>query len=112
MKDKISESGIIAFLIGKRNNDKLEIIELCISCRALGRKLEESIILPSIINMKLFQDISFIDFDINFGPRNKPAREWLKRHFGWREEFVWFQKILFLKKKFMLDSIMFNFNYG
>lgn len=40
MKDRLSDSGNIAIVVGQSVNDELYIIDLAISCRALGRKLE------------------------------------------------------------------------
>ncbi|TLD81173.1 HAD-IIIC family phosphatase [Helicobacter sp. MIT 11-5569] len=41
MKDKLSDSGIIGIFIGFKDEKNLHIIDLCVSCRALGRKLEK-----------------------------------------------------------------------
>lgn len=48
MKDKLSDSGIIAVLIARKTNDTLETLDLAISCRALGRRLESAMILHAL----------------------------------------------------------------
>ena len=64
LKDKLSDSGIIAVILAKKNNSIVEIQELCISCRALGRKLEDLIIFPAIKNIPFFRNIESINFEI------------------------------------------------
>lgn len=57
MKDRLSDSGVIAVLVCERENDQLIVEELCVSCRALGRQLEDSIIIGAIRNMPLFRGV-------------------------------------------------------
>ena len=112
LRDKLSDSGIVAVIIAKKANRSIFILDLCISCRALGRKLEDLIILPSIINMKFFKDIDFVDFDLRKGPRNKPALDWFdsfSKNINGSHKIA---KNTILNKTNMLDSIKFNFNFG
>jgi len=79
LKDRLSDSGIIAVIIAKRYSDHLLIDEICISCRALGRRLEDVIIIAGIRNMKIFQGCKTIIFNVRYGARNQPALDWLKK---------------------------------
>ena len=89
----------------------MDIIDLCISCRALGRKLEELIIFPSIINMTFFKDINSVNFNLKKGPRNKPAMDWVKRFSKNVNGVSNVSKDIMLKENVRLNSIKFKFNY-
>lgn len=77
MKDRLSDSGVIAVIVAIRQGRQLLIEELCISCRAMGRRLEDSIILDAIRGMPQFADCDEIVFSVDHGPRNQPALDWL-----------------------------------
>lgn len=77
LSDRLADSGIIAIIVGERDASTLKILELCISCRAMGRQLENSIILESIKLMPIFEGVEKVLFDVNIGPRNQPAIKWL-----------------------------------
>ena len=80
LKDRLSDSGIIAVMVAELHDDVLVIEELCISCRALGRQLEDTLILWSIRQMPLFQRCQQVAFRVQHGPRNQPAIAWLAGH--------------------------------
>lgn len=82
LKDRLSDSGIIAVIVAERHGDALIVEELCISCRALGRELEDTIILWSLRNMPQFQGCKEVSFRVQHGPRNQPAQRWLAKHLG------------------------------
>lgn len=82
LKDRLSDSGIIAVMVAERHDNSLIIEELCISCRALGRQLEDTIILWSIRNMPQFEGCDDVKFRVTHGPRNQPAIQWLAKHLG------------------------------
>jgi FkbH-like protein len=79
LSDRFAESGVIAVVIATRNGDQLLVEELCISCRALGRQLESTIAFLAISTMPIFAKCSEVTFQVQQGPRNGPAREWLAR---------------------------------
>ena len=79
LKDCFSDSGVIAVIIAEREAERLVVEELCISCRAMGRQLEDTLILEAIRDMPLFEDCSKVTFRIQHGPRNQPAIDWLAR---------------------------------
>ena len=76
LKDKFSDSGNIGVVFFSKIDDTIYLDELCISCRALGRKLENYFIFYplKILSKKLIFDKFFIKF-VN-GPKNKPAKNY------------------------------------
>jgi len=78
LSDRLSDSGVIAVLVAEKHGSDLRIEELCISCRAMGRRLEDTIVLSALRAMPLFTDVSTITFRVRHGPRNQPASEWLE----------------------------------
>jgi FkbH-like protein len=76
LSDRLSDSGTIAVLVAVREGDTLWVKELCLSCRALGRQLEDTIVLSAMRGMRLFEGCSQVLFDYTSGPRNQPARRW------------------------------------
>lgn len=77
LSDKLADSGVIAVIVAVRDEQVLSIEELCISCRALGRKLEDTIIMMSIRAMPQFEGCKEVVFRLSHGPRNQPAQDWL-----------------------------------
>lgn len=77
MKDRLADSGVIAVIVAERDGERLIIEELCISCRAMGRQLEDTMILSVIRDMSLFGGCREIAFRVSHGPRNQPALDWL-----------------------------------
>ncbi|NND00944.1 MAG: HAD-IIIC family phosphatase [Gammaproteobacteria bacterium] len=77
LKDRLSDSGIVAVIVAERAGLQLKIEEICISCRALGRQLEDIMILETIRSMPVFAEVTEVLFQMSRGPRNGPAIEWL-----------------------------------
>lgn len=75
MSDNLSDSGIIAICAAKKDNENnLELLELTISCRALGRNLEDIMILKMFEYLKLhLKSNNKIKINYKKGPRNAPA---------------------------------------
>lgn len=82
LADRFLESGVIAVIVAEREGDILLVEELCISCRALGRRLEDAIILQGLRRMAHFDDLREVRFRVCHGPRNQPALDWLRRLLG------------------------------
>lgn len=80
LTDRLSDSGIIAVIVAELHGDLLIVEELCVSCRALGRQLEDTIVLWTIRNMPQFQQCQQVCFRVTHGPRNQPAIKWLAEH--------------------------------
>ena len=77
MSDNLSDSGIIGILVAHNNND-LILDELAVSCRALGRNLED-VILPQMFMLAkdFLKTSSTIKINYKKGERNTPAINWL-----------------------------------
>ena len=80
LKDRLSDSGLIGLVIGRQNEQTLEILELAISCRALGRRLEDLMIDESVQAILRELPCNKVDFFQTAGPRNGPARQWLTHY--------------------------------
>lgn len=78
MSDKLSDSGIIAIAAFHRVNNMLECDELVVSCRALGRNLE-NIMLPYlfVVAQKKLKTLPSIRIVYKKGKRNFPSIDWL-----------------------------------
>lgn len=79
LTDRLSDSGIIAVIVGERVGEQLLVEELCVSCRALGRRLEDTIVLIAIRSMPIFENCQEVAFRVRHGPRNQPVLDWLAR---------------------------------
>ena len=82
LSDRLSDSGWIGLIVARREGDTLAIRELAVSCRALGRRLEDVMIFGAVRGILRQLPASRIEFLHRTGPRNAPAREWLARIAG------------------------------
>lgn len=85
LRDRFSDSGVVGALFTHADRDELFVDEMCISCRALGRDIENlmvSIALAPIIEKCALRRVAFW---FREGPRNSPARTWLKDFTGANE---------------------------
>jgi FkbH-like protein len=81
LKDRLSNSGNVGALYSRMEDNMLVVDETCISCRALGRGIEDFMVakgLETIIN-SLAVTPKVIRFQYRLGPRNQPAIEWLEK---------------------------------
>lgn len=85
LSDRLSDSGVIAVIVAERQGTHLVIEELCVSCRAMGRHLEDSLILSAIRMMPNFKGCEDVGFRVQHGPRNQPALNWLTSLIGENE---------------------------
>lgn len=81
LSDRLSDSGIIAVIVGERVGSQLNVEELCISCRAMGRYLENDIILEALRTMPIWAGCKSVEFRTSRGERNQPALDWLNNLF-------------------------------
>ena len=87
LKDRLSDSGVIAVLAGRLEERTLLLDEVCISCRALGRGIETALIAAACRGMSERVDADSVELRYRPGPRNGPARAWIERLDGveWNE---------------------------
>jgi FkbH-like protein len=87
MQDRLSDSGIVGALFARREERAIIVDEIAISCRALGRQMEDIMITEAIGGVaRAFHaaagDVSSVEFFYQEGPRNQPGRTWLARYTG------------------------------
>jgi len=82
LKDRLADSGMIGLAAGKLEGQTLVIVELAISCRALGRRLEDLMVSEAIRMMRTDLPAEHVVVAHRTGPRNTPARDWLARVSG------------------------------
>jgi FkbH-like protein len=87
LSDRLSESGIVAAIVGRRDGPRLRVEDVFVSCRALGREIEDIMLARGVA--LLGEDMGDgegkaedVHFDVSIGPRNQPARDWLARYTG------------------------------
>ena len=80
--DRLSDSGIVGALVGSHAGDMLLVEEICVSCRALGRRLEDSMLTRALQLLAGDRSPQRVAFDVRKGPRNEPARQWLAQYAG------------------------------
>lgn len=80
LRDALADSGVIGVLFGQKQGDTLVIRELAVSCRALGRNIENLMIHKSIqLMINQLKNITEVTFDYQEAPRNAPATDFLKK---------------------------------
>ena len=82
LSDRLADSGTVALIAAERQRRRIVVHELCISCRALGRQLENSLVAAALRKMAIFDGCDEIVFNVSVGPRNEPARRWLASLLG------------------------------
>lgn len=80
LSERLSDSGIVGAVFTHRCEDTIFIDDLCISCRALGRKLEDVMVAGAVRCATAGGgDFRFLRLQPMNGPRNGPALEWLAK---------------------------------
>ena len=85
LQDRLTDSGIVAAIFGRWEGPCLNIEEIVISCRALGRELETAMIgeaIHGIILRSGHVPPLVVAFTLTISERNWPARAWLERFTG------------------------------
>ncbi len=80
LKDKLSESGIIGVMVFRNKEEYVNIEECFISCRALGRGIDENIVLYPVQAALEFFGKNRIKLDFVRGERNKPAEDFINKN--------------------------------
>ena len=74
LSDDLSDSGVIAAIFARRDEEGWIVDDLCVSCRALGRGLEDEIVMGALEALG-----ETVRFAYAKEPRNQPALAWLAR---------------------------------
>ena len=79
LSDKLTNSGLIALLLAQKESTLLRVKECVISCRALGRNLETSMIFAMLKIAGERLGCTNISFPWTKGPKNHPALLWIQQ---------------------------------
>jgi FkbH-like protein len=82
LSDRLADSGSVGALFARREGAILVVDELCISCRALGRKLEDVMVGEALRRAAEALGAERVALAYRTGPRNAPALEWVARFAG------------------------------
>ncbi|MFN3428428.1 MAG: HAD-IIIC family phosphatase [Candidatus Sericytochromatia bacterium] len=82
LRDRLSDSGVIGAVFGRFVGRALVIDEISISCRALGRQIEDVLVGEALRGMIGARPVDHVRFAASAGPRNQPALQWLARFTG------------------------------
>jgi FkbH-like protein len=83
LQDRLSDSGVIGLIVIRTAPESPPVVEeVAISCRALGRGVEDAIIVEALRGALGSLPPDRVRFRFEAGPRNGPARDWLSRVSG------------------------------
>ena len=82
MRDRFCDSGIIGAIFARVDGNQLVIDEVSVSCRALGRSIESPMVALALAPIIERYDLHDVVFCFREGPRNLPARMWLRSFTG------------------------------
>lgn len=77
LSDRLSDSGIVALLVARKDKGQLRVDELAMSCRAMGRGLESLLISQALRALPCWENVQEVCFLVRETERNFPARRWL-----------------------------------
>ena len=80
LRDRLSDSGLIAEIFLRTVGTVWMVDELVISCRALGRNLEYTIVTEAIRRAWDGAAPASVRFAFQSGPRNQPAQKFIQVH--------------------------------
>lgn len=80
LKDRLSDSGIIGVVVLKRNEEGAILEECFVSCRALGRGIDENIVLEAIQLGLNTLNVDILKIDFKEGERNTPALNFISNN--------------------------------
>lgn len=80
LSDKLSDSGLVGGCVGKNRSNFVEIEEFFISCRALGRGIDDVIVLEAFNGAIKYFGHHHIKVNFQKGERNEPAENFVKKY--------------------------------
>lgn len=93
LQDCLSDSGLIAVCVGKKIDDYMILEECFMSCRALGRGIDDVIIMGAIKLMTERLHVKNVEVLFKEGERNTPAKNYiesyLSKYVGSAKEFTY-----------------------
>lgn len=78
LRDALADSGIVGALVFSREEGRATLREFVMSCRALGRDVE-LLALRHALRRLAEEGVRTVTFRFTEGPRNQPARDFLRR---------------------------------
>jgi predicted enzyme involved in methoxymalonyl-ACP biosynthesis len=82
LADRLADSGSVAAMFVRLEGDAAVVDELVISCRALGRRLEDLLVGEALQGAIAALGRRTVVFAYRAGPRNQPALDWLAAFCG------------------------------
>jgi FkbH-like protein len=81
LRDRLSDSGTIGAIFTRCTGETIFVEEVSISCRALGRGIEDVMITEALSGIARADGrVRDVEFRFVTGPRNAPARAWLESY--------------------------------
>lgn len=80
LSDKLSDSGLVGVFVGKKQADALVLEECFVSCRALGRGIDEVMVQSAIQILIEHFCVERALVQFQKGPRNAPAEAFVEKH--------------------------------
>lgn len=109
LKDSLSDSGLVGVILTKFSDGVLTIEDVFVSCRALGREIEDVMILKAIDIVRQKRSPKEVRICYKKGERNQPALTWLqkvtKQELGEIGEVVLPESLFEIKSDHVLISI-------
>lgn len=110
LADRLSDSGIIALLLVRGDEDRLHVDELAMSCRAMGRGLESMLISQALRALPCWNEIRHVCFLVRETKRNFPARRWIADIAALEGEFAVEGEVVIDRRRFdemsLSDAVM------
>lgn len=80
LSDRLSDSGLVGVFAGRKKGDWLELEECFVSCRALGRGIDEIMVCGAVSILLEHFGVRKLHVQFRNGPRNNPAQTFVKDH--------------------------------
>ena len=80
LADKLSDSGLVGVFVGTKQDDFLTLEECFVSCRALGRGIDEIMVKGAIQILLEHFAVTKVFVQFQKGPRNMPAENFVNAH--------------------------------
>ena len=80
LSDRLSDSGLVGVFAGRKQEDYMELEECFVSCRALGRGIDEIMVCGAIAILQEHFGVNKTRIQFQTGPRNKPAEAFVNEY--------------------------------